>query len=236
LSGTIMSRRTGLRKRLAALATRSCFPPICVPQPSAPATKAIIATRCPRQARGGTPRRRGWLHRTTRSAQRANRRSCRKGPMPSGEGAVPRPETRRSGRHRPGRAAGRAAQGTCARARLGPAPHPACRSVIPEAYRPVRARKVRPCPAVAVLRASGAVAGHLKLRHKRQPGRSLPGVVRSGGPAGAHGRAGPRLDHRHMSLRRPAERRLKPGMPGHVHVDISGESFFDAGTEQRISR
>jgi hypothetical protein len=80
------------------------------------------------------------------------------------------------------------------------------------------------------------VRGHLKLHHNRQPGRSLPGAVKSGGPAGAHGRARLKLDHRHMWLRRPVERRLKPGMPGHVHVDISGESFFDAGTEQRISR
>ena len=140
------------------------------------------------------------------------------------------------GRHRPGRAAGRAAQGTCARARQRPAPHPACRSVIPEAYHPAGARKSGLALQLRSCARPGLWRGHLKLRHDQEPGRSLPGAVKSGGPAGAHGRAGPRLDHRHMSLRRPAERRLKPGMPGHVHVDISGESFFDAGTEQRISR
>lgn len=90
----------------------------------------------------------------------------------------------------------------------------------------------------AVLDRPKAILGlrpeHLDLRHEADPGRSLPAVVEIDEPMGADSLVWLKMDQQQISVRVPVERRLKPGTPVHVHVDMSKASLFDAGTEQRI--
>ncbi|MCA3436153.1 MAG: ABC transporter ATP-binding protein [Rhodobacter sp.] len=90
----------------------------------------------------------------------------------------------------------------------------------------------------AVLDRPSAILGlrpeHLDLRQNPEPGRSLPAVVEIDEPMGADSLVWLKMDHRQISVRLPVERRLKPGMQVHVHVDMSKASLFDAATEQRI--
>jgi multiple sugar transport system ATP-binding protein len=90
----------------------------------------------------------------------------------------------------------------------------------------------------AVLDRPKAILGlrpeHLELRHDPDPGRSLPAVVEIDEPMGADSLVWLKMDQQQISVRVPVERRLKPGTPVHVHVDMSKASLFDAGTEQRI--
>ena len=160
LSGTIMSRRTGLRKRLAALANRSCFPPICLPQPSAPASKTIIATKVPATGPWGHPAPPGLAapdhpicaagesQVMPENTHAVRRRRCAPAENPAIRGAAP--ARTGSGVSRARHLRPRAA--TARTAPCLPQRHP---GGVPSG----RGQKVRPCPAVAVLRASGAVAG-----------------------------------------------------------------------------
>jgi len=158
LSGTIMARRTGLRKRLAALATGSGFPPICVPQPSAPASKTIIAVKVP--ATGP------WGHPAPQGLAAPDRPICA-----AGESPVMTERTHAVWRRRCAPAGNPAIRGAPARTGSGasrarhlrPRAATACTAPClpqrhPGGVPPGRGQKVRPCPEVVVLRASGAMA------------------------------------------------------------------------------
>jgi multiple sugar transport system ATP-binding protein len=75
---------------------------------------------------------------------------------------------------------------------------------------------------------------HIKIAAEPRPGTSLPAVVEIDEPMGADSLVWLRAAGQQVSVRVPVERRLDPGTPVHLHLDISKASLFDAQSEQRV--
>jgi multiple sugar transport system ATP-binding protein len=75
---------------------------------------------------------------------------------------------------------------------------------------------------------------HLDIQEHEEPGSTIPAVVEIDEPMGADSLVWLKANGTHMSVRVEVERRMKPGTPVFLKVDIAKASIFDAGTEQRI--
>jgi multiple sugar transport system ATP-binding protein len=75
---------------------------------------------------------------------------------------------------------------------------------------------------------------HIEIGLEERPGTSVPAVVEIDEPMGADSLVWVDIGGQKLSVRIPVERRLKPGTPVHLHLDLSKASLFDAESEQRI--
>ncbi|NUB45615.1 sn-glycerol-3-phosphate ABC transporter ATP-binding protein UgpC [Fertoebacter nigrum] len=75
---------------------------------------------------------------------------------------------------------------------------------------------------------------HIAIATDPRPGTSLPAVVELDEPMGADSLVWLKAAGQQMSVRVPVERRLEPGTPVYLHLDLPKASLFDAATEQRI--
>jgi multiple sugar transport system ATP-binding protein len=91
----------------------------------------------------------------------------------------------------------------------------------------------------AILERSKAILGlrpeHLHIQDHAEPGLTMPAMVEIDEPMGADSLVWLEAEGGvQMSVRVPVERRMAPGTPVHLKVDISKASIFDTGTEQRV--
>ena len=90
----------------------------------------------------------------------------------------------------------------------------------------------------AVLERPKAILGlrpeHLDIQSDAEPGRTIPAVVEIDEPMGADSLVWLKSGDVTLSVRVPVERRMAPGTPVHLKVDIAKASIFDLSTEQRV--